>query len=127
LIDRVVDELLLPREVMGRIKHLVAIDPVGSVLNVKSLRAPDDAAAEIAAVAKALDVSILQCWRTILIYFQCDVCGYHSLKQKVFVTDAAGEPVWEEVAERFMLRDKDEAARFKILEENVRGLALPAG
>ena len=120
LIDALCNDTALPRLVISKIKTIISGDPIGLCLNKKSHVSVEQSRRVVAEMAEKLGITMRECWSTILVYYQCDVSGYGSLRRKVFLSDSLGRQIYSMEKRRFLFRDPEEAERFEALGGAVR-------
>jgi hypothetical protein len=119
IITTISKDFRLACEIMFPIKTLIAGDPIGRHLNKKHEMPLEDSLRLIRNMANQLSVTVREIWSTLLVYYQCDVSGYDSLRKKVFVTDAEGSPIYFGDHNRFQFQDTEELEKFDALEDRV--------
>lgn len=116
IIEAVSNDFRLPLETITPIMTVIDGDPIGRYLNKKHGMPLETSLKIIRKMARRLSVSVPDLWPTLLVYYQCDVSGYDSLRTKVFITDDAGDTMYFDNLNRFQFCDPIELEKFELLE-----------
>lgn len=119
VISHIAEDADLPEKEIKKITTLVNGDPIGRCLNSKYRMPIEESHEMIRAMAKRLSAEIREIWCNLIVYYQCDVTGYESLKHKVFIVDSTGRPVYSEKYRRLLFKNVEELHRFLMLERIV--------
>ncbi|MCE8005965.1 hypothetical protein [Aestuariivita sp.] len=118
---------LVPRGQMSSsqladILAVVTIDPIGKHLNAKHRLTQERALSELILLVRTLRCSRIEVWELVSSYYQADVCGYPSLRAKVFGESHLPRTNFDSDNLELFHLDIDERTRFKKLKHEFLSL-----
>lgn len=109
IIDELASYLPASEDEIEQIKNLLNGDPIGHYLNPVYCNTLEETMSVIEEMAVNLRVSPKELWPTLIIYYQCDAAGYHSLRERLFKQDTTGVLVMHDNTHRLRMQPEQEA------------------
>lgn len=112
------NEIQFSSDNLDRIKVLINGDPIGRFIDNRYNMPLEESQKIIKSMSEKLGLTTKETWETLIVYYQCDAAGYHSLRSKIFTNDANGDLVYSEEKKRLLFSNAVEE-KFQILEQAI--------